>query len=120
MQRTRSALPRRNTGLSSFDGKRRLVLDAPTPHAEGPDMNAGAAENVSITLDLTGPGSHSLSREPGMGSFALGPGDTDVRRLDAIVPLDAAINWAAFDGLTVPAGYSWPRAFYYHGDDVGF
>lgn len=84
-------------------------------------MNAVAAENESITLDLTGPGSHVVSREPGRGSFALGPGDTGVlRKLDAIVPLDAAINWAAFDGLTVPAGYPWPRVFLYHGDDTGF
>jgi hypothetical protein len=34
--------------------------------------------------------------------------------------LDAAINWAVFDSFTVPAGYPWPRVFYYHGDDVGF
>jgi hypothetical protein len=80
-------------------------------------MNAVAAE--SITLDLTGPRSHVVLREPGQGSFALGPKETG-RRLDAIVPLDAAIDWTAFDGLTVPAGYPWPRVFYYHGDDVQF
>jgi hypothetical protein len=84
-------------------------------------MNAIAAENESITLNLTGPGSHVVLREPGWGSFALGPRDTGVlSKLDAVVPLDAAINWAAFDGLTVPAGYPWPRAFLYHGDDTGF
>jgi hypothetical protein len=83
-------------------------------------MNAVVPDNESITLDLTGPGSHVILIEPGKGSFALGPRDMDGRRLDAIVPLDAAINWAAFDGLTVPSGYPWPRVFYYHGDDVGF
>ena len=84
-------------------------------------MNAVAAGNESITLDLTGPGSHVIAREPGRGSFALGPGDTGVlRKLDAIVPLDAAINWAAFDVLTVPGGHPWPRVFLYHGDDTGF
>src|SRR5215510_6226341 len=89
------------------------------PHAaEGEDMNTVGAE--SITLDLTGPGSHVVLREPGWGSFALGPKDTKGRGLDAIVPLDAAINWGAFDRFTVPSGYPWPRVFYYHGDDVGF
>jgi len=83
-------------------------------------MNAVVSDNESIILDLTGPGSHVIVSEPGKGSFALGPRDIDSRRLDAIVPLDAAINWAAFDGLTVPSGYPWPRVFYYHGDDVGF
>jgi hypothetical protein len=83
-------------------------------------MNAIASENERITLDLTGPGSHVIPIKPGKGSFALGPRDMDGRRLEAIVPLDAAINWAAFDGLTVPAGCPWPRSFYYHGDDVGF
>jgi hypothetical protein len=83
-------------------------------------MNAVVPENEPITLDLTGPGSHVISIEPGKVSFALGPRDMDGRRLEAIVPLDAAINWAAFDRETVPGGYHWPRAFYYHGDDVGF
>src|SRR5262245_9857885 len=64
-----------------------------TPHAaEGQDMNAVVPDNESITLDLTGPGSHSVLIEPGRGSFALGPEETG-RRLDAIVPLDAPINW---------------------------
>jgi hypothetical protein len=83
-------------------------------------MNAVVPENEPITLDLTGPGSHVISIESGKVSFALGPRDMDGRRLEAIVPLDAAVNWAAFDRETVPGGYSWPRAFYYHGDDVGF
>ena len=82
-------------------------------------MNAVVPRKESITFDLTGPSSHSVLLEPGKGSFALGPKETG-RRLDAIVPLDAAVNWATFDGLTVPAGYPWPRVFYYHGDDVGF
>jgi hypothetical protein len=91
------------------------------PHAaEAQDMNAVVPEKEPITLDLTGPGSHVILTEPGKVSFALGPRDMDGRRIEAIVPLGAAVNWTAFDVLTVPAGYPWPRVFYYHGDDVGF
>lgn len=81
-------------------------------------MTAEAAD--VLILDLTGPNSHTIRREPGQGSFAIGPADMPVAKLDAVVPADASIAWTAFDGLTVPAGYPWPRAIYYQGGDTGF
>jgi hypothetical protein len=83
-------------------------------------MNAVDSDNELITLDLTGPGSHVISIERGKVSFWFGPGDRDGRRVEAIVPLDTAINWTAFDRQSVPGGYLSPGSFYYHGDDVGF
>jgi hypothetical protein len=73
-----------------------------------------------LVLDLTGPTSHTVHIEAGQGSFALGPVGMKVGKLDAVVAPDAAINWAAFDGMTGPAGYPWPRFFYYQGNDIGF
>lgn len=78
-------------------------------------------QDTPFPLSLTGPDSHVLEIEAGQGSFAMGPkGMRGVRKLDAVVDPDAAIDWSAFDALTVPAGYPWPRFFYYQGRDTGF
>lgn len=78
-------------------------------------------QDTPFTLGLTGPGSHVVKIEAGQGSFALGPkGMPGVRRVDAIVDPNEAIDWSAFDDLTVPAGYPWPRFFHYQGRDTGF
>lgn len=77
--------------------------------------------DTPFTLSLTGPSSHTLSVEAGQGSFAIGPkGMPGVRKVDAVVDPEAAIDWSVFDPLTVPAGYPWPRFFYYRGRDTGF
>lgn len=78
-------------------------------------------QDTPFTLGLTGPGSHVVKIEAGQGSFALGPkGMPGVRKVDAVVDPGAAIDWSAFDDLTVPAGYPWPRFFHYQGGDTGF
>ncbi|MFC4045907.1 hypothetical protein ACFO1B_46475 [Dactylosporangium siamense] len=73
-----------------------------------------------MELSLTGPDSHRLVRSPGVGSVVIGPAADGSRRPDLVVAADDAIDWTVFDGLTVPAGYPWPRIIVYEGDDTGF
>jgi hypothetical protein len=77
-------------------------------------------EAERITLSLTGPSSHTLMLEPGVGSIALGPAGWRDPEPDLIVDADERIDWNAFDPFTVPAGYPWPRWFTYAGNDTGF
>ena len=74
----------------------------------------------AVTLSLTGDASHTIVREPGVGSLTIGPPTARGPRPDVIVGADDAIDWSAFDPLTVPAGYPWPRSLRYRGNDTGF
>ncbi len=67
------------------------------------------------SLSLTGPDSHRLRREPGVGSCTLGPRPSDL----VLSPADK-VDWAAFDRFTTPAGSPWPRWITYEGDDTGW
>jgi hypothetical protein len=66
-------------------------------------------------ISLTGPDSHLLVREPGVGSLVVGPAG---QQADLHVDPDAAIDWSVLDGLTTPAGDRWPRYLTYTGDDA--
>lgn len=74
----------------------------------------------TITLSLTGDASHAVVREPGVGGLTIGPANRGGPPPDVIVGADDTIDWSAFDALTVPAGYPWPRSLHYHGNDTGF
>jgi hypothetical protein len=74
----------------------------------------------TVIVSLTGPASHTLVRESGVGSVTIGPVERDGRRPDLVVGVDDTIDWSVFDPFTVPAGYPWPRWFSYHGNDTGF
>lgn len=65
-------------------------------------------------ISLTGPDSHRLRMEPGVGSCAIGPG----REVD-VAPGDR-LDWTVFDPFSTPAGSPWPRWIDYEGDDTGF
>ncbi|WP_051840914.1 hypothetical protein [Streptomyces sp. NRRL F-5126] len=69
----------------------------------------------SVPLSLTGPASHTIVREPGVGSLTIGPADAGGPRPDLVVGADDTINWSAFDGNTF-----WPRYLTYRGNDIGF
>ncbi|MBD8577610.1 hypothetical protein IFR09_26620 [Pseudomonas syringae] len=69
-------------------------------------------------IDLTGPASHTLTREPGVGLLRLGPASQG-KQADLHVEAHLPLNWHAFDAFTTPAGSPWPRALYYTGSDEG-
>ena len=77
-------------------------------------------ETEYITVSLTGPDSHTIVREPGVGSLTLGPADSRGPRSDLTVGANDRLDWSVFDPMTVPAGYPWPRLFRYAGNDTGF
>lgn len=80
------------------------------------DQPAGSeTEGGSFFLSLTGPHSHTLTREPGLARLALGQGTADLH-----VDPDDAIDWTAFDPFATPAGSPWPRHLDYRGNDTGF
>jgi hypothetical protein len=83
-------------------------------------QNGPVPDPDTITLSLTGAASHTIVREPGRGDLRIGPASDNAQPPDIVVDPDDSINWAAFDHLTVPAGYPWPRSLYYHGNDTGF
>ena len=70
-------------------------------------------------LDLTGPHSHTLDRQLGVGSLAIGPPELG-KKVELHVEPDAHIQWSVFDAFATPAGSPWPRYLYYTGNDVGF
>jgi hypothetical protein len=70
-----------------------------------------------LTLSLTGPGSHRLRREAGVGSLVVGPADGQQRPDLAVAP-DAAIDWRVLDGMRTGAGNNWPRWITYEGRDT--
>lgn len=73
----------------------------------------------SVVLSLTGPDSHTLVRERGVGSLVLGPAGS-LPKPDLVAGQGEVIDWHVFDQFTVPAGYPWPRWIVYRGDDTSF
>lgn len=65
-------------------------------------------------ISLTGPDSHRLVLEPGVGSLSIGPGKAGL-----VVEPGVPIQWTALDQFATPAGSAWPRWLTYTGDDVG-
>lgn len=81
---------------------------------------AGSIREVGrYPIDLTGPHSHTLVIEPGVGSLSIGPSHLG-RKADLYVEPDAHIDWTVFDAFATPAGSPWPRFLYYTGSDAGF
>lgn len=72
-----------------------------------------------FTIDLTGPRSHTLVRQLGVGSLSIGPAELG-KKADLHVPADASINWHVFDNFATPSGSPWPRFLYYKGRDARF
>ncbi|MEK8130105.1 hypothetical protein WMW72_19555 [Paenibacillus filicis] len=70
-------------------------------------------------IDLTGPRSHTLVIQPGVGSLSIGPSSLG-KKADLHVAPDARIDWNVFDIFATPAGSPWPRFLYYSGSDAGF
>lgn len=70
-------------------------------------------------IDLTGPGSHTLVRRPGVGSLSIGPSQLG-KKADLHVEPDARIDWTVFNAFATPAGSPWPRFLHYTGSDAGF
>jgi hypothetical protein len=70
-------------------------------------------------LDLTGPHSHTLDRQLGVGSLSIGPPALR-KKAELHVEPDAPIQWSVFDAFATPAGSPWPRYLHYTGNDAGF
>lgn len=90
-----------------------------------PDVNparlpAGSViESGRYLIDLTGPRSHTLVIQPGVGSLSIGPSQLG-KKVDIHVAPDAHIDWTVFEAFATPAGSPWPRFLYYTGSDSGF
>ncbi|KZE13266.1 hypothetical protein [Sphingomonas hankookensis] len=69
-------------------------------------------------IDLTGPQSHVLVMEPGVGSLSIGPASPG-RRVDLVVAADDRIDWHVFDPFRTLSDYPWPRFITYAGSDGG-
>lgn len=80
---------------------------------------APLTEPGRYVLDLTGPGSHTLDRKPGMGSLSIGPSESKPPA-EVLVAADERINWSVFEPFATPAGSPWPRYISYTGGDTGF
>ena len=80
---------------------------------------ASLTEPGRYVLDLTGPGSHTLERKPGMGSLSIGPRESKPPA-EVLVAADERINWSVFEPFATPAGSPWPRYISYTGGDTGF
>lgn len=80
---------------------------------------APLTEPGRYVLDLTGPGSHTLERKPGMGSLSIGPRESKPPA-EVLVAADGRINWSVFEPFATPAGSPWPRYISYTGGDTGF
>lgn len=77
------------------------------------------AQAETHLIDLTGPQSHALVREPGVGRHIIAPPSLG-KKANLHVAADQPINWTVFNAFTVPAGYPWPRVLDYTGADTGF
>lgn len=90
-----------------------------------PDVNparlpAGSViESGRYLIDLTGPRSHTLVIQPGVGSLSIGPSQLG-KKVDIHVAPDAHIDWTVFEAFATPAGSPWPRFLYYTGSGSGF
>ncbi|OMF96922.1 hypothetical protein [Paenibacillus sp. FSL R7-0337] len=80
---------------------------------------APITEPGRYVLDLTGPGSHTLDRKPGMGSLSIGPRESKPPA-EVLVAADERMNWSVFEPFATPAGSPWPRYLSYTGGDAGF
>ncbi|MFX3631827.1 MAG: hypothetical protein ACE3L7_07070 [Candidatus Pristimantibacillus sp.] len=76
-------------------------------------------EDGRYPIDLTGPRSHTLVIQPGVGSLSIGPSQMG-KKADLHVAPDAFIDWTVFDAFATPAGSPWPRYLHYTGSDAGF
>ncbi|MCQ6563464.1 hypothetical protein [Paenibacillus mendelii] len=82
--------------------------------------SAGSVREVGrYPIDLTGPRSHTLVIQPGVGSLSIGPSQLG-KKADLHVAPDARIDWTVFDAFATPAGSPWPRFLHYTGSDAGF
>lgn len=71
--------------------------------------------NEEILLSLTGPMSHTLIVEPGVGAIEIGPKEV---KPDLIVNPCDRINWNSFDDKKSPDGSLWPSVIRYFGNDI--
>nr|WP_286176944.1 hypothetical protein [Lysinibacillus sp. SDF0063] len=60
-------------------------------------------EDGCYPIDLTGPGSHTLVRQNGVGTLSVGPSQLG-KKADLHVAPDAKIDWTVFDAFSTPAG----------------
>lgn len=74
-------------------------------------------EDGRYTIALTGPNSHSLIREAGVGSLTIGPTSLD-KKANLHVESNMLINWSVFDLFATPGGSLWPRSIHYTGNDI--
>ncbi|MFE4709411.1 hypothetical protein ACFRAM_00945 [Paenibacillus sp. NPDC056722] len=82
--------------------------------------SAGSVREVGrYPIDLTGPRSHTLVIQPGVGSLSIGPPQLG-KKADLHVEPDEVIDWTVFDAFATPAGSPWPRFLHYSGSDTGF
>ncbi|WP_338665583.1 hypothetical protein VQH23_10470 [Pararoseomonas sp. SCSIO 73927] len=86
------------------------------PQAPAPRRPIGGERHA---IDLTGPRSHTLIREPGVGSLVIGS-PAQGRKVDLCVGAGECIDWSVLDPFTVPDGSPWPRFLHYTGSDAGF
>lgn len=75
-------------------------------------------KDMQHTLDLTGPASHTLTREPGVGLLRIGPASQG-KQADLHVEAHETPDWHVFDAFSTPAGSPWPRVLQYTGSDSG-
>ncbi|MCZ8521292.1 MULTISPECIES: hypothetical protein [Paenibacillus] len=93
------------------------MLEVPNDnHARPP---ASVREAGRYPIDLTGPHSHTLVIQPGVGSLSIGPSHLG-KKADLYVAPGARIDWTVFDAFATPAGSPWPRFLHYTGSDAGF
>lgn len=81
---------------------------------------AGSIKEVGrYPIDLTGPRSHTLVIEPGVGILSIGPSQLG-KKANLHVEPDTPIDWTVFEAFATPDGSPWPRFLYYTGSDAGF
>ncbi len=78
-----------------------------------------SADVDRLTLSLTGPDSHVVRREAGVGNMYVGPRAQRANVPQAIVPAGARPSWDVIDTIPRAGAYPWPRWLTYEGDDVG-
>ncbi|MBH5318761.1 hypothetical protein I6N90_13220 [Paenibacillus sp. GSMTC-2017] len=94
------------------------MIELPNDNQARP--SAGSVREVGrYPIDLTGPSSHTLVIQPGVGSLSIGPLQLG-KKVDLHVAADANIDWNVFDAYATPAGSPWPRFLHYTGSDLGF
>lgn len=84
-----------------------------------PSSSASISAPGRYLIDLTGPQSHTLALQPGVGSLSIGPAHLG-KKVDLHVPSEARIDWTVLDVFSTPAGSPWPRFLHYTGSDAGF